>query len=203
MMERRRAFDTLCALILIAAGCDSGELATPTVDVPEGEELFTVDVHRPAPLTGIMVEMTDHQGRPVVVGCMTCHSLRDEHELHDDARDLEGVHAGMIFTHGGLACRACHDPERADRLHLADGTTLELTDAIRLCGQCHGTQLRDWENGSHGGIRGHWDRRRGGAMKNHCVDCHDPHAPAFPTYRPAPPPRDRFLPLASSGGRDD
>lgn len=193
---------TLATILLTTSGCDSNDLATPTVTSPDSGVHFDIEVHQPASLTGLKVELTDQQGRPVVVECMTCHSVRDEYDVPDDAHDLESVHAGMIYRHGALSCRACHDPERADRLRLADGTTLEMAEALRLCGQCHGTQLRDWENGSHGGMRGHWDRRRGPATRNHCIDCHDPHDPAFPSYLPMPPPRDRFLPSSAAGGHD-
>lgn len=192
----------LAALLLASSGCDSTGFATPPVAAPDSSIHYDIEVHQPASLTGLKVELTDQQGRPVVVECMTCHSVRDDHDVPDDAHDLESVHAGMIYSHGALSCLACHAPERADRLRLADGTILEMAEALRLCGQCHGTQLRDWENGSHGGMRGHWDRRRGPATRNHCIDCHDPHAPAFPSYLPTPPPRDRFLPTPAAGGHD-
>lgn len=195
-----RGVPLLWALALL--GCDSAGMASPTVEAPEGGPAFDMVIHQPASLGGIRSGLVDHQGRPVTVGCMTCHSLREDHDLPADAHDLESVHGHMTFVHGALACSACHDPDRADRLRLADGTRLELADALRLCGQCHGTQLRDWENGSHGGMRGFWDRRRGPATRNHCVDCHDPHDPAFPSFTPMPPPRDRFLPLVAAGGND-
>jgi hypothetical protein len=193
---------TMATVGVVLAGCDSTDLASPTVEAPEDDRGFAVEVHQPASLAGLKVELTDHQGRPVVIECMTCHSVRDEYDVPDDAHDLESVHAGMTYVHGALSCLACHDPARVDRLRLADGTTLEMAEALRLCGQCHGVQLRDWENGSHGGMRGHWDRRMGPATRNHCIDCHDPHDPAFPIYRPTPPPRDRFLPSTPAGGHD-
>jgi hypothetical protein len=65
-----------------------------------------------------------------------------------------------------------------------------MTDAIRLCAQCHGQQHTAYTHGAHGGMNGHWDLSRGDRLRNHCVDCHDPHAPAFPRYMPMPPPRD-------------
>lgn len=198
------------AALLTGAGCDRpDDLATPTVPGPEGETpLHDVTVHQPAPLRGIHTGLTDHRGRPVTTPCMTCHDLRDEHDVPatDSVEGLENVHADLQYRHGALACRACHDPERADRLRLADGSTWEMAEAQRLCAQCHGPQFRDWEAGSHGGLRGYWDRRRGPATKNHCVDCHDPHDPRFPQYIPAPPPQDRFVRdqgRSRQGGHDD
>jgi formate-dependent nitrite reductase cytochrome c552 subunit len=66
-------------------------------------------------------------------------------------------------------------------------------EAMRLCAQCHGPQYRDYKRGSHGGMTGHWDLSRGERTRNNCVDCHDPHAPAYPGTTPVLPPRDRYL----------
>jgi hypothetical protein len=55
----------------------------------------------------------------------------------------------------------CHDPARYDRLRLATGESIPMTDALQLCAQCHGTQHRDWRHGAHGGMSGHWDLARG------------------------------------------
>ena len=96
----------------------------------------------------------------------------------------------LRFEHGDNACRACHDPARYDRLRLATGDSVPMTEALRLCAQCHGTQHRDWLHGAHGGMNGYWDLRRGDRVRNHCVDCHDPHAPRFPRFMPMDPPRD-------------
>lgn len=78
-------------------------------------------------------------------------------------------------------------------LHLADGTRLELVEALSLCGQCHGLQRRDYAHGAHGGMNGYWDLHAGPRTRNHCVHCHDPHQPKYPRLLPAPPPRDRFF----------
>ena len=78
-------------------------------------------------------------------------------------------------------------------MRLADGRVLEFVDSMQLCAQCHGPQHRDWQRGSHGGMTGHWDLARGPRERNHCVVCHDPHAPQLQQVSPAPPPRDRFL----------
>jgi hypothetical protein len=63
-----------------------------------------------------------------------------------------------------------------------------------LCGQCHGPQARDYAHGAHGGMTGYWDLSRGPRERNNCIDCHDPHAPAFPKVRPVFAPKDRFPP---------
>ena len=68
------------------------------------------------------------------------------------------------------------------------------------CAQCHGPQYRDYRHGAHGGMRGHWDLSRGPRERNHCVACHDPHAPAFGQFEPVPGPRDRFTGAAAPHG---
>jgi hypothetical protein len=111
--------------------------------------------------------------------------------------DLREFHLGLEFQHGSLSCRACHAEGQPPQLNLADGTTLPMQDALRLCAQCHGTQFTNYRHGAHGGMNGYWDTRRGERLKNHCVDCHDPHTPAIEPVLPKPPPRDRFF---ESGG---
>ncbi len=34
---------------------------------------------------------------------------------------------------------------------------MPFTESYRLCGQCHGTQYRDWRSGIHGKRTGYWD----------------------------------------------
>ena len=75
---------------------------------------------------------------------------------------------------------------------LADGQAVPYTEVMTLCGQCHGPQTRDYAHGAHGGMNGYWDLRKGGRTRNTCINCHDPHAPAFPLVMPVLPPRDRI-----------
>ncbi len=186
----------MMVIITSASGCDTpDDLAMPTVELPSTKlPRSPYKISQPASLRGIRVG-TDAEGRPIRVDCMSCHAVRDEYDVPatDSIEGLENVHAGMFYRHGAMTCRSCHDPERADRLRLADGRTIEMAEALQLCAQCHGPQVRDWQAGSHGGMRGYWDRRRGTATKNHCLDCHDPHDPRFPTWEPLPPTRDRFV----------
>lgn len=191
---------------VLTSSCDVDDLATPAVEGPaEDAPLHPVEVHQPEALTSIATDLRDPQGRRVRIDCMTCHSQREEHDVPPTPEELGEIHGDMVYVHGAIPCLSCHDAERADRLHLADGTLLELGDVQRLCGQCHGVQVRDWDAGSHGGMRGYWDRRRGPRERNHCVDCHDPHQPRFPIFQPRPASRDRFLPVSAEheGGHDE
>lgn len=188
-------------MLLAAAGCgadadvDTDALSgAPVSSKPKPAFPGVVETHVPEALTGLASGVVDPRGNQAPIACTTCHEIRDEpHALPQRAEDLGGPHAGLVYRHGDLPCASCHHPERYDQLRLADGTGIALTEAMQLCAQCHGPQARDYRGGSHGGMRGHWDLSRGSRIRNHCVDCHDSHAPAFPQVQPAPPPRDRFL----------
>jgi hypothetical protein len=161
--------------------------ASPSADV----------VHAPLALEGIPSGRHDVHGREIPIACTTCHGIEAlEVPVPAPGDTPGGPHAALVAEHGGRPCTACHDPEDASRLRLADGTSVPMTEAMQLCAQCHGAQHRAFQHGAHGGMRGHWDAARGPRLRNHCVDCHDPHRPAFPAVQPMPPPRDRFRPAS-------
>jgi hypothetical protein len=144
-------------------------------------------------LTGITTGVSDPLGRPVRVACVTCHSMRKPEVLPTSTAALDEFHQGLTFQHGSLRCGSCHVIGDQSTLHLADGVEVAMTEAIQLCRQCHGPQARDYDHGAHGGMIGHWDLSVGGRTRNHCVDCHDAHAPQYQPSRPVLPPRDRGL----------
>lgn len=135
----------------------------------------------------VTTSATGFRGEPVTVQCSVCHSSR-EPDPTTQASDLDAFHQDLSFAHGKVGCLSCHDSRNYDRLHLADGASLPYERTMDLCGQCHGPQRRDYDNGAHGGMQGYWDLTRGGRTRNHCVDCHDPHAPAYPKVLPVFPP---------------
>lgn len=182
-------------LALLAVGCEGEDFVRgePSAELsrPATHPVFIRD---PAVLSGIHTGELDQLGRPTTIPCATCHDGRtEEHELPAQGTSVNGPHAGLELAHGDLTCGSCHHPERYDQLRLADGTAIPMAEAMRLCGQCHGPQHRDYQRGSHGGMQGYWDLSAGPRERNHCVDCHKPHAPAYPSFEPVFPPRDRFL----------
>ncbi len=98
------------------------------------------------------------------------------------------------FDHGlNTQCLSCHN--RADRNSYIDhdGTALPSDNPSRLCAKCHGPTYREWQVGIHGRQNGYWDKKQGARTKLVCVQCHDPHNPAFPLMKPdAPPIRSRL-----------
>jgi formate-dependent nitrite reductase cytochrome c552 subunit len=174
---------------LAACGGDAPRKLRP----PPGPPTGTVEIHQPARLTSVATGNSDAQGRPERVACVTCHTLRTPTALPTSVNELDEFHQDLRFAHGDLSCASCHVAGDQRSLRLADGSTLDMRDAMNLCRQCHGPQFRDYQHGSHGGMTGHWDLSVGGRVRNHCVDCHDPHTPAFQPTLPVLPPRDHGL----------
>ncbi len=137
--------------------------------------------------------MRDINGRHIGVPCSTCHVQHAEPPFAERPDQLKEFHTGLRFAHGDQTCSTCHVQEERDKLRLADGRRLEFAEVMTLCAQCHGPQARDYRNGSHGGMNGYWDLKRGPRTRNSCTDCHNPHMPAYPQVMPVFQPKDRFL----------
>lgn len=116
--------------------------------------------------------------------CSSCHT-----EPGDRTRRELGFHEDIVLDHGppeNRWCLDCHDHRNRDVLHLTNGDPVPFTESYRLCGQCHGDKYRDWRAGVHGKRVGHWD---GDKTYYLCVNCHNPHKPAFQPLKPEPRPR--------------
>lgn len=155
------------------------------------EDHHDVSIHRPSGPLAIDVALPDGADRMVSVACATCHELRQPDPTPRVASDLEHFHGDLPFDHGGLTCIACHEPPAYSGFRLADGKSVAREDVMDLCRQCHGTQATSYDHGAHGGMSGYWDLSRGPRVRNNCIDCHDPHVPAFPRMRPTFKPIDR------------
>ncbi len=188
----------LLASLLLGA-CARPGFADPSREfgppVPADAPLHHVDIHVPPALGALDTHLDDVRGRPVGVSCDTCHGPAADGEPMADRAGApdEPLHADLELAHGDLSCDSCHDPTDRTHLRLADGTLVDYADAMDLCTQCHGPQARDYRGGSHGGMTGYWDLRRGPRSRNHCVDCHAPHDPAYRAALPVFPPRDRYF----------
>ncbi len=142
----------------------------------------------------VATDLRDQLGRPVTISCASCHANLTPN-LVRRAPDEPAMkfHAGLDFAHGSLSCLSCHHAQNYNYLGLADGAQVAFSDVMTMCAQCHAPQARDWIHGAHGGMNGYWDQARGPRFRKICIDCHDPHRPAFPTMTPAFKPKDRFL----------
>ena len=127
--------------------------------------------------------------------CSECHV---DLEADPERREL-GFHEEIQLDHGpdDRWCFDCHNADDRDHLRLANGSLVEFEESYRLCGQCHGTILRDWREGIHGRRRGYWNGAKSYML---CAHCHNPHEPAFKPIKPLPPPvRPAFIDGRGSG----
>lgn len=127
---------------------------------------------------------------PDIFPCLNCHA---DLEPDPERRELVMFHDEIVLRHDEEHrwCLDCHDRDNRDHLRLASGELVEFTESYRLCGQCHGTQYRDWRAGIHGLRTGYWDGPKRYLL---CVHCHDPHTPRYEPMEPLPPPiRPQFL----------
>lgn len=159
---------------------------------------FSVTIRKPTGPPRVVTTLTDAHGSSVTVACSTCHTTRPPNYQNKTVKSLDEFHSGMASSHGAVSCLSCHNPNDYDSLQLADGSRVDFTEVMTLCGQCHGPQMKDYDHGVHGGLNGYWDLTRGPQQKNNCVDCHNPHTPQFPRMQPTFKPKDRFLEKARS-----
>ncbi len=202
----RAACAPLCLILGVAlAGCDGAQpeaASASTVSQTSTNEsvmLHPVTINRPAGPPVARVQTADAE---VALACSTCHDVREPDFTNATTTDLDLFHVGLEFVHGDLSCLSCHNAEDYDALRLANGVSVPYPDVMTLCAQCHAPQARSYENGAHGGMTGHWDLTRGPRTRNNCIDCHDPHEPAFPRMQPTFKPRDRGLQPAQHHGEE-
>ena len=119
--------------------------------------------------------------------CSECHNP-EMMEPNRERRELEMAHEEILLEHDekNRWCLDCHDAGDRDKLRTASGALIDFTESYKLCGQCHGTKLRDWRAGVHGKRTGSW---RGEKRYLLCVHCHDSHSPRFKPMKPDPAPR--------------
>lgn len=199
-----RAGMTLLVCVLTAGGWGTwlavaaGPAARPTPTAepaapPTTPERHAVVIRKPLGHPVIPTGVVDEKGHPISVGCATCHTTKPVNADAKLGTPLTQFHQGLVGKHGSLSCTSCHNPaEGYGSLRLADGRSVPYSEVMTLCAQCHGPQFRDYQHGAHGGMTGHWDLTKGARVRNNCVNCHDPHAPKYPTVQPARGPNDRF-----------
>ena len=127
--------------------------------------------------------------------CYGCHDRKRPPPLRFDTNHnliIPKEHQDIVMGHGrhnrNNNCFNCHNETNLLVLQTRDGRELKLEESVPLCGSCHGPTYRDWEEGVHGRTSGYWDRHLGPIDRKLCVNCHDPHSPAFPSRKPAPGP---------------
>ncbi|MEM9415076.1 MAG: hypothetical protein AAGA29_06295 [Planctomycetota bacterium] len=171
-----------------------------------GKDLHPVVIHAPDGPPVAVVGTHPETGEPLTASCTTCHTARPADATHGFGNTPDEFHQGLAFNHGNgaLSCISCHNPDDYDTLRAANGETITYPNVISLCAQCHSDQHNDYQHGAHGGMNGYWDLSQGPRVRNSCIDCHDPHAPAFPMMQPTFKPIDRGLdPGSGAHGESD
>lgn len=207
MKKKGRATKAIIALSLVVgayitgawflwSGHSPSPQPTPTLETAEvkgsassAHNLYPVTTRHPD-VPRVLTGKNLPDGTPESVACGTCHATKPPNIATDSGDQLDEFHVGLKFAHGTLNCLSCHNADDYDSLRLADGRPVTFPNTMTLCAQCHGPQHRDYQNGSHGGMTGFWDRTKGPRQRNHCIDCHDPHAPAYPQMLPVFKPKD-------------
>jgi hypothetical protein len=99
-------------------------------------------------------------------------------------------HERIKLDHGNNRfCLNCHHPTNRNAFVDYDGAEIREADVVLLCAKCHGPTYRDWKAGAHGRRNGYWNTSIGPQTRLRCIECHDPHQPAFKQMKPLPPPR--------------
>ena len=202
---RRAGLAMTCAVMAhLIVGCapDPHSARTPPEVAATARDAhhFPVAIHKPAGAPTIPTGTFDEKGNAVTIACATCHTTKPANPDAKLGTPLAQFHQGLVGKHGNLSCASCHHTtDGYATLRLADGKNVPYTEVMTLCAQCHGPQFRDYRRGAHGGMTGYWDLTKGGRARNNCVECHDSHAPKYPTVAPARGPNDRFL---TGGGHE-
>lgn len=164
----RWAFHGLLFLVLLAA-CSQPARQEATVGAA------------PPPRKVVVVE---REGLIALFPCSKCHDKVDANSM---SKEGPKKHGDIKLAHfeGANKCQICHDPSNMDALALLALEPVSFNASHKVCGQCHGEKLRDWQLGAHGKTVGGW---MGEAQKLSCTRCHNAHAPGFATVQALPPP---------------
>ena len=138
------------------------------------------------------------------VDCIDCHMTFSEadftkgipaetghsFETSEAHLDCTSCHEVDLVVHSQLgvnqyACLSCHGDIHDLKLQLVNGTTLDLHDSSKLCGECHNQRYAWWKEGIH--VETHVDD-----TEAPCVSCHQPHDPIISAVETLPyvPPRE-------------
>ena len=129
--------------------------------------------------------------------CMECHQHVDAKRF--DREEIKVEHERIQLEHGNNRyCLNCHHPDNRNSFVDYDGSEIPESQVTMLCAKCHGPKYRDWEAGVHGRQNGFWDLTKGTRSKLRCIQCHDPHTPAFPEITPMAAP---WYPKRAAGSK--
>lgn len=152
--------------------------ASDAVAPPERPASASTAAHPDRPKLGVVPRTKGLRNYP----CSICHQFVTP---NPEPRALSTSHPSLEHGSGEFWCGACHNMQTPDKLSSATLNDVAFDDAHLVCGQCHASQLEDWQYGSHSRRVDYW---QGHPELYGCVHCHDPHAPAIKPRKPQPPP---------------
>ncbi|HPM31332.1 MAG TPA: cytochrome c3 family protein [Chryseolinea sp.] len=117
--------------------------------------------------------------------CTNCHSKPIDQLALGRKENEKKAHWDIKIIHGNtdvMNCSTCHTDSNLNELTSLTGTPIVFNQSFKLCSQCHSTQYKDWVGGSHGKRLNGWAPPR---TINTCVNCHNPHQPAFESRWPS------------------
>lgn len=117
--------------------------------------------------------------------CSNCHT-KDLSTLRTEGfGEAQKAHWNIQIEHAGIetmACLTCHSEADLNQLNSITGTKISFDESYKSCAQCHSTQFKEWQGGAHGKRVSGWVPPR---IVKSCVECHNPHKPAFASRWPA------------------
>ena len=124
----------------------------------------------------------ERKGKIKSYACIECHTKPLKQM---QSKDLKKAHWNISIKHADantMNCITCHSSKNMDNLHSLTGSKIDFNKSYKLCSQCHTKQFKDWTGGAHGKQIGGWAPPRASLT---CVNCHNPHNPAFSSKWPA------------------
>jgi hypothetical protein len=117
--------------------------------------------------------------------CQQCHNVPLARMRHDGKDGKASAHWSIQLKHAGeevMNCRTCHLEGDVNQLRTLTNQPVPMDHGYKVCAQCHSQQAADWAGGSHGKRAGGWAPPR---VVKSCVECHNPHQPAWDERWPA------------------
>ncbi len=117
--------------------------------------------------------------------CTTCHNQPLARMKAGPKAENPRAHWDIVIQHANadvMNCLTCHNEGKIDQLQLLTGREVSFEHSYQVCAQCHSRQFQDWTGGAHGKRIAGWAPPR---VVNNCVDCHNPHQPAWEIRWPA------------------
>lgn len=179
-----RSFWLVPAIFVVLAGLLLADPWQEAVPIPPRGDV-------PARATDTTPVRSPNPGPETVIAGMT-YRCSECHDLFPSPPETDRPltqHRHIVLEHGiNARCFNCHN--RQDRDAFADdrGDPIPFDQPPLLCAKCHGPVYRDWTHDVHGRTNGYWNALLGPKRRLKCVECHDPHAPAFQAMQPAPGP---------------